>query len=136
MQKFIIGIDNFGVGKVTCKIDKNSLIISDLTITGDQDTYDKLSSGEESNWNWTLYPPELYLRGISYQLQDEKIHIEISRDTPLDEVEVALYLMEHNYLEGKFMIDENRTLSFDGIADIFGEEMKVQLRVNLDIEFY
>ena len=132
MQKFIIGKDNFGVGKVICKIDKKNLIISDLTIIGDQDTYNKLSLGDESSWSWTLYPPELYLRGIPYQLKGGKIQVEITEDTPLDEFEVALYLMEHNYLEGTFIIDENEILFFDGIADIFGEEMKLELQVNLN----
>lgn len=130
MQKFIIGTDNFGIGKVTCKIDSENSIINDLTIIGNEEIFEELSADENGKWNWALYPPKLYLRKIPFNLKQGKIEVAITEEI-LDEYDVALYLMEHNDIYGTFTIDKNKVFLFEGITYISGKEMKLVLEVNL-----
>lgn len=131
MQKFILGTDNFGVGEITCQIDKVNSVINNLTIIGNQQIFEALSDDEQSEWNWALYPPKLYLKEIPYQLRENKIEITITEEI-LDNYDVALYLMEHNDLNGVLTIDENDVLIFKGITYVSGEEMKLELEVKLN----
>ena len=131
MGKFIIGTDDFGVGSVTYKVDKSKLIIKDLTITGNEEAFDELSDNDDSDWSFALYPPELYLRDVSFKLLDGKIEAAITEEI-YDDCDVALYLMEHNDVEGVFTIDQNGVFLFDGVAYISGEEMKLKLEVSLN----
>ena len=131
MNKFIIGTDNFGVGEVTYKVDKKKMIIKDLTIIGDEQIFEKLSDDEDSEWSFALYPPKLYLKEIPFELTEDKIQVTITEEI-LDDCDVALYLMEHNDIEGTFTIDKNEVFLFKGITDIFGKEMKLELEVNLN----
>lgn len=130
MQKFIIGTENFGIEKVTYKIDKENSIINDLTITGNEQLFEKLSENEEGEWSWALYPPKLYLRVVPFKAINEKIEIIITEEI-LDECDVALYLMRHYDIKGVLTIDNNDICSFKGITYISGKEMQLEFEVDL-----
>lgn len=131
MQKFILGNDNFGVGKIMYKIDNENSVINDLTIIGDQQLFEALSDDKQSEWNWALYPPKLYLREVPYQMRGDKIEIAVTEES-LDNYDIALYFMEHNDINGVFTIDENKVLVFEGTTYISGVEKKLKLEVKLD----
>jgi hypothetical protein len=130
MKKFIIGKDDFGIEKVTCQIDKENSIINELRIIGDKITFEKLSGGKKSKWDWALYPPELYFREIPFELKKGRIEIEITEDI-LDDFDIALYLMEHNDIIGKLIIDESYIFTFEGYVDISGDEFKLKVEANI-----
>lgn len=132
MQKFIIGTNDFGVGEVTFKIDKENSIINNLTIVADEETFQKLSDDEDGEWFWVLYPPRLYFKEIPFELKDDKIEIIITEEI-LDNCDVALYLMEHDDIGGKFIINKNGIFVFEGCTYISGKEVKLELEVNLTL---
>ena len=132
MKKFIIDDDDFGIGKVTCDIDWENKTINELVIFADEETFGNLSDDEEGNWNWALYPPELYFRGIPFELKDNKIVIPIT-DEILDDFDVALYFMSHNDIEGEFSIDENELFMFKGYTWILDKRLKLEVEINLRV---
>jgi len=133
MKKFIIGKDDFGIEKVIYQIDKENSIINDLTIIGDKITFEKLSESENSKWNWAISPPKLYFREIPFQLKNDTLEIDITEDT-LDNFDIALYLMNHNDITGKFIIHNDKIFIFEGHVNILGEELKLEIEVNLVLE--
>lgn len=128
MQKFIIGTDNYGVGKITWKIDREELVIRDLTIEGDKETLDKLSGDDLVNW--PLFPPKFYVWEAPFEMKDGKIQVQITEEM-LDDYDIALYLMEHNDVYGLLTIDETGMLFFEGVTFISGKEKQLVLEVKL-----
>ena len=66
------------------------------------------------------------------QNKDDKIEIIITEEI-LDNCDVALYLMEHNDIGGKFIINKNGIFVFEGCTYISGKEVKLELEVNLTL---
>lgn len=132
MKKFIIGHDDFGAGKAACNIDWENRIIKELVVFGDEEAFENLSSDEEGNWSWALYPPELYFREIPFELKDNKIVIPITAEI-LDDFDIALYFMSHNDIEGEFSIDENEIFMFKGHTYILNERLNLEVEINLRV---
>lgn len=129
MQKFLLGSDNFGIGKVDFKTDRKKGLLS-ITLFGEQDLFDKLSGNEDGPWNWALYPPKLYFHELPFDPEEKIIRLRID-EALLDECDIALYLMEHNDVEGEFEIDADNHFRFSGIAWISGEETAIEVDVQL-----
>lgn len=129
MQKFLLGNDNFGIGKIDFKIDRKKGLLS-LTLPGDQDLFDKLSENEDGPWGWALYPPKLYFHELPFDPDEKTIRLRIDEEL-LDSCDIALYLMEHNDVEGDFEIDADNRFRFSGIAWVSGEETTLEVDVQL-----
>ncbi|MCU0436580.1 MAG: hypothetical protein MUC49_01615 [Raineya sp.] len=127
MEKFIIGENDFGVGKISYKVnwDKDTI---DLTIEGNTVIFEQLS--ESKAWNWALYPPKIYFRNVSFEFQNATISIIIDEQM-LDEYDIALYFLEHNDIEGILTIDEDNIFSLEGFTYISGEKMNLEMEVKL-----
>lgn len=131
MQKFIIGTNNFGVSKINYEIDRENLNIIDLTIEGDPKLFDKISGDEDGEWNWAIYPPELYMRQVPITMDGKMAQATINEKT-LEHADVALYMGEHNDMEGKMTIDQNDIFRFTGLVYISGKKMNLELEVKLN----
>lgn len=64
-----------------------------LSIHGDPRTYQALTEAEGSEWSWTLYPPEFYLRGFPVP-SETPFSVRLT-EADCEDYDVALYLMEH-----------------------------------------
>ncbi|MBC1488050.1 hypothetical protein HCJ52_04915 [Listeria sp. FSL L7-1485] len=129
MNIFKIGDTDFGIGEVVFNIDKENHIF-DLKIKGNKEFYKQIKSDESSEWNWTLYAPEVYFRNISCQHFDT-IEITID-DALLDEYDIALYLMEYNDFFGTLIISDNCT-EIKGETEILGEIYDLEILVERTI---
>lgn len=125
----MLGNDNFGIGKIDLKIDRKKGVLS-LTLNGDEDLFDALSEDEDGPWSWALYPPKLYFHELPFDPDEKTIRLRIDEEL-LDECDIALYLMEHNDVEGDFEIDANNRFRFSGTAWISGEETTMEVDVQL-----
>jgi hypothetical protein len=110
---FKIGDTNFGIGEIVLKIENG--IISNLTITGNEDTYKQITADESGYWYLsTLNPPKIYFRELP--LDDGKIEI---TDELLDEYDIALYFNEHNDLYGTLAIND-KYITIKGEVNLWG----------------
>ena len=125
MDIFKIGKTNFGIGEVTLNINEERGIITDLAITANQQMFDAISEDEDGDWNWALYPPKIYFRGLHYKKSAEKIKIDIT-DVLLDECDIALYFMEHFDVYGKLVITKN-LVEINGEVEISGENYPLEI---------
>jgi hypothetical protein len=126
MADFIIANTNFGIDVsrssfgLTRGFDGRSLLTAE--IHGDQEIYDKVSAGEASEWFWTLYPPYFYLFGypVTETANDRESTIELKPEV-LADLDVALYMMEHNDVEDVILkLGENR-IELSGRVSLMGD---------------
>src|SRR6266568_4663064 len=105
MGDFFIGNTNFGVEAEKSYFDltkaADGRLLLSVEIRGNEKVYHSISADEESEWSWTLYPPYFYLGGytVPEQVRGNERTIKLKpEDYQL--FDVALYLMEHNNVEG------------------------------------
>lgn len=120
MDSFKIGEDEFGVQSVNYQIE-NDIVF--LEIYGDDEIYEKLTAEDESMWGWTLNSPNFYFRG--FKCSENEVEIELN-DSILDYCDMALYMMEHNDITGKFSIKDG-IISVIGEVDIMGNIYKLEI---------
>ena len=113
MGIFRIGDTDFGIGEVALEIESGG-IISDLTITGNEEVYEQITVDEDRIWSWTLYPPQIYFREVP--LNGNSIE---TTDELLEEYDISLYFMEHYNLCGTLTIND-KCITVKGEADICG----------------
>ncbi|WP_283150504.1 hypothetical protein [Silvimonas soli] len=114
MNTFIIGSTEFGIdpGKSTIVHDRGQLT---LEIRGDEHVFTILTCNEDSEWSWALYPPHLYIRGLETKGGKAVLNGQ-------DDVEVALYMMEHNtILEATVSLTPANGVEVSGLVDLIGE---------------
>ena len=130
MRNFIIGKDNLGIGEITFQLDREATVIRELTITGNKEIFEHLSEAEAGEWSWALYPPELYFKEVPFEMEGNRIKVTLT-EALMEDCDIALYLMEHNDVEGAFTIDENEVFRFKGSTYISGEKTTLELQVAL-----
>lgn len=100
MNRFIIDGTDFGINAAesfcSVKRDGRGKIIVELSIVGDQASYDRATADSESRWSWTLYPPKFQLYHRVDAAFGEAFEHEYSDDGD-DEADVSLYMMEHHF---------------------------------------
>jgi hypothetical protein len=101
MDSFTINGSEFGVNREKSRLGFNPPMSStrdiSLSVYGDNQTYQALTEAEGSEWSWTLYPPHFYLRG--FPVPDELPFSVSLTDKDCEEYDIALYMMEHNFVE-------------------------------------
>ncbi len=133
MADFCIAGTNFGVDAsrssfgLTKGLDGQSLL--SVEIHGNQEIYDKVSAEEASEWFWTLYPPYFYLRGypVAKTANDKERTIKLKPDV-LAELDVALYLMEHNDVEDLVLKLGESRIELSGRVDLMGDTRDFRIK--------
>ncbi|HAT41307.1 MAG TPA: hypothetical protein DCS87_06210 [Rheinheimera sp.] len=121
MNTFTIGGTDFGISQAESCItfDHGQLTIE---IRGDADVFTTITNNEDSEWSWALYPPHLYIRSL--ETKDGKATLNGD-----DEVEVALYMMEHNtILDAAVLVTSAHSVDVSGIVDLLGERMPFNVK--------
>lgn len=125
--QFILKNTDFKVGELELEIDTKNSIITNLSIKGDQETYNKLTEDESSEWNWTIYPPHIRFWGVPIQLNEDVIELIIDEDM-LNEYDITFYMIEHFDFYGKVRIYKDNKVEVDGFVVIAGEENKLYIK--------
>ena len=124
MNSFRLGETDFGInpGKSACSIDTaDGGLVVNLEIRGDDEKYDAITENEDSEWSWTQYPPRLYIHDFPLTNDGDIKRAKISRDD-LDEYEAAIYLMEHNDVDGvELSVDPDGVLQIRGNVLLSGQ---------------
>lgn len=97
----------------------------DIEIYGDEDQHEKVTEPEDSKFNWTIYPPQFYLRAYPGDSLDN-VNLDLSIDD-LDYSEIAVYFMEHNDFIGKLQIN-NGNITVSGKVFINDEELELSIK--------
>lgn len=133
MGDFFIGKTNFGVDAKKSRFDfkkaSDSRLLLTIEVHGDPKVYKEVTADEDSEWSWTLYPPHFYLRDypVSEKTKSKERQITLKPEDS-DNFEVALYLMEHNDVEGvRIKVDDHR-LEISGQVDLMGEPREFRIR--------
>ena len=121
---------DFKTEEIVFEIDWDQCLLKELTIFGNESVFAELSSVEEGEWEWALYPPQLYFLGVPFETDSEAITINIDQELQ-ETCDVALYMMEHCDIKGILTIDRDKIARFKGIADILGNEMDLDVEVDL-----
>jgi len=126
MGDFFIGETNFGVERKNSRFElkkgTDGRLLLTVEIRGDEKVYQEITGDENSEWSWTLYPPEFYLRDfpVSNDATAKKLRIALKPEDS-DKFDVALYLMEHNRVDGVTASVERHRLEVAGRVDLMGE---------------
>ena len=98
---FFIGDTNFGIDAGKSRWDlrphpDGGLLLS-VDVHGSQETYRRITAEEGSVWQWTLSPPQFYLRNypVAAPAKGKPVKARLTADDA-GNYDVALYLMEHN----------------------------------------
>ena len=132
MGQFLLGTTDFGIGEITFEINTLEKYVIDLTIHGNETMTNKLSENENGEWSWVIYPPKLYIREVPYTEKNGNIYIDITEDM-LDEYDIALYLAEHNDLEGTLQISPAGALNFTGTTFLSGDKTTVEISAKVEL---
>lgn len=127
MNTFVIGKTEFGVGEVEVEY-YTELQGMSVRIYGDEAKFEE-SSAEGEEWEWALYPPNLYFMGIPHD-KDKGTQFDID-DAILDDYDIALYFSEHNDIFGHLSISSEGIFQFEGTVDLFGERETLFVRLSL-----
>ncbi|MEM9701052.1 MAG: hypothetical protein AAF907_01255 [Planctomycetota bacterium] len=123
MNVFRIDDTNFGIDetKSSCSIetvDGDPVLM--LELYGSAERYHEIEQNDDSPWSWTLYPPRLYLFDLPLSVNDGGYKGELCRDD-LDGLEAAIYLMEHNDLDGvELTVDGEGRIAIQGTVFLSG----------------
>ena len=123
-EEFIIGNYDFSFDKNESRIEIEENQIIDLTIKANKELFEKYSENEDFEFNWGLYPPEFYARGI---VLNNKKEIKINERNMYD-YETALYFMEHNDVEIHLSLTED-WIFISGWTNISGKKYPIKIRM-------
>ncbi|MFA8434286.1 MAG: hypothetical protein ACEPOZ_07195 [Marinifilaceae bacterium] len=123
-EEFIVGDYEFSFDRTESTIEIEGNQIIDLTIKGKEEVFEKYSENDNFEFDWGLYPPEFYARGIDLNSRGQ---FEINQ-TNLYDYEVALYFMEHNDVEINLSVMENWIL-ISGWTNIGGKQYPLEIKI-------
>jgi hypothetical protein len=133
MGDFFIGKTNFGVEAKESRFDlkkgADGRLLLTIEVRGNEKLYKEVTADENSEWSWTLYPPYFYLRDypVSEKPEGKERRMKLKPEDS-DNFDVALYLMEHNDVQGvTIKVDETR-LEVAGQVDLMGEPHEFRIR--------
>jgi|GEM_PF-373395 hypothetical protein len=94
-----------------------------IDIFGSRDVFGALSSQDDSDWSWALYPPEFYIHDFPLTpdafAADGSLFIAAREDH-----EIGLYMMEHCEVMNLHIKMESATkISIDGQVELWGKAM-------------
>lgn len=123
MNQFNINGTEFGIGGVGYSID-NDLI--NLIICSSDNVFKNVTGSINSEWDWALHPPKIYLLGIPVK---EKF-IVLDKEY-LEKSNTSLYLMGHHELTGVLEI-VNDAIDILGKVNIMGEQTSISIHVEFN----
>ena len=132
MGEFFIGDSNFGIEAKESSFDirqtHDGRFLLTVEVRGDEKLYMELTADEDSEWSWTLYPPHFYLRDypVSGKSKGKVCEIRLKPEDS-ENFDVALYLMEHNEVEGVTIKVDDHRLEIAGQVDLMGEPRQFRI---------
>jgi hypothetical protein len=131
MAQFVIGGTDFGVADDTSRLElapgPDGRLLLSVDIHGSQQVYDRLKDDPE--WSWTLYPPHFYLYAypVPATARAKTVTVKLKPED-LDDYDVALYLMEHNSVEGVTLKVSKGRVEVSGRVDLMGDLHTFRIR--------
>ena len=132
MSDFFIGETNFGVEISKSRFDfkkaSDGRLLLTIEVRGNEKLYKEVTAAEDSEWSWTLEPPYFYLREypVSEKAVAKQDRIRLKPEDS-DNLDVALYLMEHNDVEGVTIKVDDHRLEISGQVDLMGEPREFRI---------
>jgi hypothetical protein len=125
VTEFVIGNTNFGVDptKSSFKLLPKPLgrVVLDVEINGDQSAYEAVSTAEDSEWFWTLYPPRFYAyTELERTTEGHELTVQFSA-AEIESAEMALYMMNHNHVTDVILMIHGNRLTVSGSVDLMGQ---------------
>ena len=125
MSEFVISSTNFGVdaNKSSFKLltKPHGRVVLDIEINGDQSAYDAVSTAEDSEWFWTLYPPRFYLfTELERVAEGHNLPVQFSA-AEIESAEMAIYMMNHNHVTAVTLLIDGNRLTVSGSVDLMGQ---------------
>jgi protein tyrosine/serine phosphatase len=133
MNDFFIGDTNFGVEDKQSRVEfakaADGRLLLTVEIQGSEKVYQDIKADENSEWSWTLYPPQFYLRGypVPEKIKGKEHKIKLKPEDAAN-FDVALYLMEHNNVSGVTLLVGDDRIEVSGRVDLMGEPRKFRIK--------
>lgn len=133
MGEFIIGTTDFGIDPESALFE---IVLTDRTTAlltvefdGRQDDFERIREERGEEWGWASYPPSFYLRDFPVPMPEASAVVLV----PLDrqayrEYEVALYMMEHNTVEGTILLKDGEQIEITGQVELIGKPTPFRIR--------
>lgn len=136
---FKIDKSDFGIdlkkSKFKVSSNKKGESFLNVEIYGSKAQTETLAADEDGPWSWVLYPPHFYARSIPLTPGKlpgtfrAKITID---DIEEDELEAAVYLVEHNDLDETVITADKSSLQVKGKMFLSGKPRKFEIRLSKD----
>jgi hypothetical protein len=126
-QQFKIDDTDFGIDAVKSRFEvrilKSGDALIDAEVYGNENRYEEVTQDYDSSpWSWTLYPPHFYMRSYPAESDRSSGTFKATVSTAdLDEYEVAIYLMEHNDVDGVKVTADRQTFKATGVVYLSGK---------------
>ena len=133
MSDFLIGDTNFGVEDKQSRVEfakaADGQLLLTVEIAGNEKVYQDIKADEDSEWSWTLYPPQFYLRGypVPEKSKGKERTIKLKPEDSAN-FDVALYFMEHNEVAGVTLVVGDDRIEISGRVDLMGEQRKFRIK--------
>ena len=132
MGDFFFGETNFGVEPKQSRFDlkkaSDGRLLLTIEVHGKEKLYKEVTADENSEWSWTLYPPYFYLRDYPVAEQTKGTERQLRlKPEDADNFDVALYLMEHNNVEGVTIKVNDHRIEISGHVDLMGEPREFRI---------
>lgn len=133
---FKIDKTDFGIdlkkSKFKVSSNKKGETFFNVEIYGDKAQTETLAEDEDGPWSWILYPPHFYARSVALTPANSpgtfraKITVD---DIEEDELEAAIYLVEHNDVDETVITASDNSLQVKGTVFLSGKPRKFEIRM-------
>ena len=134
MDSFLIGGTEFGIDRTQSvlrleALDSGARVLT-FDVNGDVEIHQAISEPEDSEWNWTVYPPWFYLHAYELPPGEPNEHSRITlAPDDYDKYEVALYMMVHNDVSDIVIeLYGGSLVSVFGVVDLMGKKQPFQIQ--------
>jgi len=126
MNVFKINGTNFGIGKMVCEIECNTIV--NLTIRGDKNIGMALSDDENGAWHNMPFDPMIFFRSVPFE---KNTPLEIT-DELLDEYDVSFVFDEHNDVYGTLTINDSHILMNGEVRQHMSDEKRYSIEISIN----
>ena len=126
MVKFVIGTTDFGIDPESAifeivQLDKDSALLT-VEFESSREVFDRICQERDKDWGWASFPPSFYLRDFPIPTPGASgvVNVRFDRNA-YREYEVALYMMEHNTVEGTLAITDGQRIEITGQVELIGK---------------
>lgn len=132
MGEFVIGDTDFGIDRASVIFDlvpgDDGTVLLTVEFEGREVDFDRIQEERGDQWGWASYPPSFYLRDFPVAAAGAGTITTVLDRKAYQQYEVALYMMEHNTVEGSINITAGTQIEIIGQVDLMGKLTPFRIR--------